>query len=119
VCCAANQSDESVLDVSAHTAKAAAATAADNVKSFISGGFGGASAVLVGASPFTGRVHYKAECFFFAPFCDFQGTHLTWPRLGFKPLLLVLIRAPLMSYGKLLHAMVQSGVLAFCPAEGP
>lgn len=46
-CCSAHQ-DESALDVTAETAKAAATTAMDNAKSFIAGGFGGASAVLVG-----------------------------------------------------------------------
>lgn len=44
-----NQKDEAPLDVTAQTAKAAATTAMDNVKSFIAGGFGGASAVLVGS----------------------------------------------------------------------
>ena len=46
--CSANQTDDTTLDVTAETAKAAATTAMDNVKSFIAGGAGGASAVLVG-----------------------------------------------------------------------
>lgn len=69
-CCLANQNDESALDVTAETAKAAATTAMDNVKSFIAGGFGGASAVLVGTH-WPSTVHDEINAELAHPFRDF------------------------------------------------
>jgi hypothetical protein len=74
-CYSVNQNDEPALDVTAERAKAAATTAADNVKSFIAGGFGGASAVLVGTHwPSMSKEHKTLN---WPPFRDFQGTPLT------------------------------------------